>query len=170
MTIRSATDSSMLCVVGNFDVTAQTAVFAFPAGGTWYDYLNGSTFTATGTAQNLTLQPGEFHIYLNRNLTNAVVTSTGGTDTPGNQLIASVFPNPATAASVLEIEVPQTGNVQAELFNAAGQKMEIVLAQMFTRGKHRIPLTDKINKLPAGIYLLSIQAANKKTQVKLAIQ
>lgn len=40
--------------------------------------------------------------------------------------------------------------------------MEIVLAQMFTRGKHRIPLTDKINKLPAGIYLLSIQAANKK--------
>ena len=75
MTIRSATDSSMLCVIGNFDVTAQTGSFTFPAGGTWYDYLNGNTFTATGAAQNITLQPGEFHVYLNRNLINAVVTS-----------------------------------------------------------------------------------------------
>ena len=68
------------------------------------------------------------------------------------------------------LQMPVQPDTTTELFNAAGQKMATVLAQMFTRGKHRIPLTDKINKLPAGIYLLSIQAANKKTQVKLAIQ
>ncbi|HEY6063264.1 MAG TPA: alpha-amylase family glycosyl hydrolase, partial [Chitinophagaceae bacterium] len=50
MTIRSATDSSMLCVIGNFDVTPQTGSFTFPSGGTWYDYLNGNTITATGAA------------------------------------------------------------------------------------------------------------------------
>jgi len=170
MTIRSATDSSMLCVVGNFDVNAQSGNFTFPAGGTWYDYLNGNTFTATGSAQNLTLQPGEFHVYLNRNLTNAVVTSTGGTTNPANQLTGLVFPNPATAASVLEIDVPQTGKVYVDLFNGAGQKIQVIAAETYTKGKHRIPLNDKINNLPAGIYLLSIQAANKTTQVKLAIQ
>jgi hypothetical protein len=97
MTIRSALDSSMLCVVGNFDVTAQTGSFTFPVAGTWYDYLGGGTTTATGSAQNITLQPGEFHVYLNRNLTNAVITSTGSTGANVNQLQAEVYPNPVQA-------------------------------------------------------------------------
>jgi hypothetical protein len=29
--------------------------------------LNGTTITATGAAQSFTLQPGEYHVYLNRN-------------------------------------------------------------------------------------------------------
>ncbi len=170
LTIRSATDSSMLCVVGNFDVTAQAGTFTFPAAGTWYDYLNGSTITATGSSQSFTLQPGEFHIYLNRNLTNAVVTSSGGTNNPGNLLTATVLVNPVAANSVLELNVPQTGSVYASLFDATGKKIRQVLAENFSKGKHRLSIADKINNMPAGIYLLNIQSGNQTTMVKLAIQ
>jgi len=170
MTIRSATDSSMLCVVGNFDVTAQTGSFNFPVAGTWYDYLNGGTFTATGGAQNMTLQPGEFHVYLNRNLVNAVVTPVNTTITPANQLSASVYPNPARMNAVLELDLPLTGKIQVDLLNDLGQKVTTVFSGNLTRGQHRIQLSDKINTLPAGTYLLNVQSVNKATPVKLVIQ
>ena len=170
MTIRSATDSSMLCVIGNFDVTVQTGSFTFPSAGTWYDYLNAGTFTSTGSAQNITLQPGEFHVYLNRNLVNAVVTPVTNNNTPGNQLLVSVYPNPAQSNSVLDIDVPQTGKVQVDLLNSLGQKIATVFSGNLSRGKHTVPLSDKINNLPAGTYLLLVQFINKATPVKLVIQ
>jgi hypothetical protein len=170
MTIRSATDSSMLCVIGNFDVTAQTGSFTFPSGGTWYDYLNGNTITATGSAQNITLQPGEFHVYLNRNLTNAVITPVSGLNGSGNQLLATVYPNPATTNSVLDMYIPQNGNVLVDLLNNLGQKIKTIFSGTMARGKHSLDISDKINNVPAGVYLLRIQAANKVLQVKLVKQ
>lgn len=170
MIIRSATDSSDLCIVGNFDVTAQSANVTFPIAGTWYDYLQGGTFSATGTAQNLTLQPGEFHVYLNRNLTNAVVTPVTGINNPVNSLLATVYPNPATDNSVLEITVPATGKVQVDLWNATGQQIKPVFSGNLAKGKHQIILNDKINNLPPGIYLLKVNTAGQSKPVKLMIQ
>lgn len=64
MTINSA--AGKLVVVGNFDVVAQTGSVTFPSAGTWYDYLNPpATFSATGSSQSFTLQPGEYKVYLN---------------------------------------------------------------------------------------------------------
>jgi glycosidase len=172
MLIRSSTDSSMLMVVGNFDVTQQTVTVNFPVAGTWYDYLQGNTFTAVGGSQIITLQPGEFHVYLNRNLTNAVLTPVGNVNNPGNKLSASVFPNPASvsASSVLEINVPATGAARVELFNPLGQKISTVFAGVLTRGVQRIALTDKINNLPAGTYLLQIHTNTQQVPVKLILQ
>lgn len=170
LTLRSATDSSMLCVVGNFDVTAQTGTYTFPSAGTWYDYLNGGTFTSTGSAQNFNLQPGEFHIYLNRNLSNAVVTGGGGVTPAGNRFMANLYPNPAAANTVLEIDVPQTGIVTADLYDISGRRMGNLLSRSFSKGKHQVAMDGKISKLPAGIYMLSIRAATQTVQLKLAIQ
>ena len=170
LTIRSATDSSILCVIGNFEVTAQSGSFTFPSGGTWYDYLNGNTITATGTAQNITLQPGEFHVYLNRNLTNAVITPVSNNNTPGNQLFASIYPNPAKLNSFLDIDIPQNGTLLIEVLNSFGQKVSHVFSGNLSRGKHSLPLSDKINNLPAGTYLINIKSVNKSTSVKFVIQ
>lgn len=169
--LRSANDTSCVVVVGNFDVVQQSGTVTFPVAGTWYDYLNGGTFTATGTAQSFTLQPGEYRVLLNRNLTNAVVTSTGGSPTVSAAgLTASLFPNPANSNSVLEINVPETGKVQVELYNQLGQQIKTVFSDRLLKGNHRIPLTGKVDNLPAGSYLLTIQQAGVKVSVKMIIQ
>jgi hypothetical protein len=170
MTIRSATDSSMLCVVGNFDVTGQTGSFTFPAAGTWYDYLNGNTFTATGAAQSITLQPGEFHLYLNRNLTNAVTTPVIDINNPGNTLQLFVYPNPVEDNSVAEIYLPERGNMQMELWNAQGQKVTTIFTGTLAKGKHTISLSGKTNNLASGIYLLKVQTKNKSQSAKVLLQ
>lgn len=169
MMIRSATDSSMICVFGNFDVTAQTTTFSFPAAGTWYDYLGAANFTATGTSQSITLQPGEFHVYLNRN-TTGTGTNPGPGGTTSNELTALVAPNPATSLSALIINIPATGRTEVELLGLAGQRLRNVFTGQLTKGEHRIPLTDKINNLPAGIYVLKVHAANQSVSVKMIVQ
>jgi hypothetical protein len=170
LTIRSANDTSILCVIGNFDVVSQTASFTFPSGGTWYDYLNGNTITATGSAQNITLQPGEFHVYLNRNLTNAVITPVSGLNGSGNQLLATVFPNPATTNTFMDIYTPQNGNVVIDLLNNLGQKIKTIFSGTMTRGKHSFNLSDKISTIQSGVYLLKIQAGLNVLPVKLVKQ
>ncbi len=55
-------------VMGNFDVVSQTGSVTFPSAGTWTDYLNGAQITATGASQSFTLQPGEYHVYLNADI------------------------------------------------------------------------------------------------------
>jgi hypothetical protein len=166
ITLRSANDTSMLCVVGNFDVTAQTGTFTFPSAGTWYNYLTGNTFTATGSAQSITLQPGEFHVYTNRNLTNIVIPPPN----TGTQLTGKIFPNPISVASVLEMNLPATGKVQIDVYNFIGQKIKTILSESLAKGKYNVPLSDKINNLPSGAYLLRIVANNEEVSIKLVIQ
>jgi hypothetical protein len=168
--LRSAADSSQLVIVGNFDVTGQTSQVTFPTAGTWYDYLNENTFTATGSAQSITLQAGEFHIYLNRNLVNAVTTPVIDITTPRHTLAATVYPNPASTASILEVEIPETGKTQVVLINSLGQQLEVIFSGIMTKGKHRLALVDKINNLPAGLYLLKVQSKNETGLVKMMIQ
>lgn len=61
-------DGTDVEVVGNFDVVPQTVSLTFPAAGTWYDNLPGGSISLATTAYNVTLQPGEYHVYSNTQL------------------------------------------------------------------------------------------------------
>ena len=52
-------------VVGNFDVIAQPASIGFPATGTWYDNITGNSINVASLPYNITLAPGEYHLYSN---------------------------------------------------------------------------------------------------------
>lgn len=171
MRIRSATDSSCIVVIGNFDITAQTGSVTFPVSGTWYSYFSGATITSTGSAQSFTLQPGEYRVYLNRNLVSTIITAAGGGPAvPADQLAASVFSNPVTSNSILEINVPKTGMVQAMLYNSAGQQMGPVFSGSLVKGIRRISLAGKVENLPAGSYWIKITGANQSIAAKFVIQ
>ncbi|MGK2862589.1 MAG: alpha-amylase family glycosyl hydrolase, partial [Chitinophagaceae bacterium] len=174
--IRSAADSSQLILVGNFDVTNQTSQVLFPTAGTWYDYLNKTNFVATGTAQSITLQAGEFHLYLNRNLFNTdtipVIDTipTIDTTTPPNHFTAKVYPNPTNGSSVIEMEIAETGSTQIILINSGGQQSGTLFSGILTRGIHKFSLSGKINYMAKGIYLVKAQSKNQARVIKIMIQ
>src|SRR5437773_7905864 len=114
------TDTSKICVVGNFDVVSQTGSVTFQNAGTWYDYLDGTTFTATGAAQDIGLQPGEYHVYLNRNVVSTIATPVTSINIPGNNLLIKVYPNPVLKNAAIDVTVPESGKVEIDLFNVAG--------------------------------------------------
>ncbi len=66
-----------ITVVANFDVTAQTRTVSFQSTGAWHSFLSngtgsglngaeGSSINIASVNQSITLQPGEYHVYADR--------------------------------------------------------------------------------------------------------
>jgi len=157
-------------IIANFDVVSTVTPITFPSGGTWYDYLTGETVTATGASQLLPLLPGEYHVYLDHNITNVITTPVFDIDNPGTRFGAVAYPNPVTSRSVLELNVPETGNSRVDLYSITGKRVQTIYSGSLIRGVHRMPLLDKIDNLPGGIYLLRIQTKNHTRSLKILVQ
>ncbi|MBK8951117.1 MAG: T9SS type A sorting domain-containing protein [Chitinophagaceae bacterium] len=116
------------------------------------------------------MQPGEYHVYLNRNPGECSGYFNRGATAAGNVLAASVFPNPARSSSVLDLNMPETGNLKVELINASGQQLSTLFSQRLQKGNHQLPLVGKIENLSSGVYLLNIEAAGKKAVTRIIIK
>jgi 1,4-alpha-glucan branching enzyme len=167
--LQITTDSSKICVVGNFDVVSQTGSVSFQNAGTWYDYIDGSTISATGTAQSITLQPGEYHVYLNRNVASGLVTAIPPINSNRNGLFVNVYPNPAAQDVAIDINLTESGNVQIDLLNVAGQKLVNIYSGFLSRGAHRISFANN-KRLPAGLYLLQMNTKTLTGSVRLILK
>jgi hypothetical protein len=119
--------------------------------------------------QTIPLQPGEYHVYLSKNIVNAVTTPVTDIDGPGDVLAAAVYPNPAMAGSVLRLTIPAATQVNAELQTMQGQAIRTVFSGRLSAGEHRVSLTDKINNLAAGIYMLKINSGRQHQYIKILI-
>ncbi len=126
-------------VVGNFDVTVATGSVQFQHVGTWYDYLTGQTVAATGNSQTISLQPGEYHVYLDRNITN-ILTPVTDLDNQGKNTRLSIYPNPVTSNSTIEYELPLNTEVTFSLLNVNGQRISQLQAGFKAKGVHQLPL------------------------------
>ena len=168
--LQVTTDTSNICIIGNFDVNTTTGTVTFQNAGTWYDYLNGNTFTATGTPQTISLQPGEFHLYLNRNVTNVVTTPVTNINNQSLTFKVNIYPNPLIQNGVLEIENEESGPASMQLYNESGQKVFERSLGVLAKGLHKISLgkSERKNFSP-GIYLLRISVKNSAQTKKLLL-
>jgi 1,4-alpha-glucan branching enzyme len=167
--LQVTTDTSKICVIGNFDVVSQTANVTFQNSGTWYDYIDGSTITATGSAQSITLQPGEYHVYLNRNVVSNIATPVSSIRIPGNTLSIKSNPNPIWKNSVVNVTIPESGKVEIDLLSVSGQKLMTVYSGFLGKGDHRINFENN-GRLPAGLYALQASTKNSRTTIKIILE
>src|SRR5688572_11309801 len=168
--LQVTTDTSNVCVIGNFDVNTTTSTITFQNAGTWYDYLNGNTFTATGTPQTISLQPGEFHVYLNRNVTNVVTTPVTNINNQPATFKVNVYPNPLIENGILEIENEELGAASMQLYDEAGQKVFEKSLGVLVKGVHKISLDKNERKsFSPGIYLLRISVKNRVQTKKILL-
>jgi hypothetical protein len=156
------TDSSKVMAVGNFDVTATTGSVSFPGSGTWYNVLDGTPFNATGGAQSITLQPGEYKVWINRNLQAAAppVTPTP-VDVAALEFMA--YPNPVRADFVLKIRNPEAGRVTVRMYNSMGQWVATLQDGVLAKGEHILNFNRRNFSLNSGMYYLKA-VSEKGTQ------
>ena len=167
--LTTANDTSDLMVIGNFDVIPQTGTVTFPTAGTWYDYFGNFIHTATGAAQGFTLQPGEFHIYTNRNVNNLTTTPVTNVPWNGNTLEAKIYPNPVVNGSYsLEIQLPQTGKTSVELYNNVGQYISTVYSGLLTNGTRVLSLPSL--QTSKGVYFLKVISKDKTKTIGITLQ
>ncbi|HEX2533934.1 MAG TPA: T9SS type A sorting domain-containing protein, partial [Chitinophagaceae bacterium] len=161
------TDSSRMLVVGNFDVVPQTATVTFAQAGTWYGYLDSTTFTATGSAQNIILQPGEYRVYLNRNVHQ--LANTPVRNVPGGEaaLQASAFPNPVASSCTIAFTLPRSGTVQLDLVDNNGRVLRQLQSRFYPRGTHRAVFSRKELTLVPGIYFIRLRTGEQTKTISL---
>jgi hypothetical protein len=168
-TLQINDDALKVVVVGNFDLSARTTSVNFPATGTWYSYLTRTSLNVSGASASITLQPGEYHVYLNKDLSNTLVTSIF---TPANNILSgefSLYPNPVKTGSKLKYEIKKAGEVYIEIQDITGAKIGKVFSGLKFAGKHELVLDQSvIQKLngKAGPFLLSIRTANEQKTIK----
>ncbi len=168
-TLQINDDSLKIVVVGNFDLSAKTTSVNFPATGTWYSYLTRTSINVSGATSSITLQPGEYHVYLNKDLSNTLVTSIFN---PVNNIMTgefNLYPNPVKIGSKLKYELKRSGEVYIEIQDINGGRIGKVFSGLKPAGKHELILDQSIiQKLNgrSGHYLLSIRTAFDQKTIK----
>ena len=141
--------------VGNFGVTENSITVNFPSTGTWYDYFSETTIEVTTSEMELTLEPGEYHLFSTREFEQPhVVTETSSLSQPDE---INVYPNPAT--DFVMIQSPSK-LVQANLYSIQGSLIYNIKTQ---DNSTTIPL----NNLKDGIYILKIKSDSSSKTIKL---
>ncbi len=169
-----------IMVIGNFDVTAQTSTVTFPVNGPWYNFLSGGVRVATGTAETITLQPGEYYVYVDRNAADIVLSLP--TNTPQNIIRRDssgyidnykirIYPNPSVQPATIEYSLLQSGNLNMTLTDINGKELVSFYNGFKSKGTYTITAMDYINsaKLSTGIYLLQTSFNGKRRTIKYMV-
>jgi hypothetical protein len=172
-TLTITSDSLNIVVIGNFDVTAQTGTVTFPSSGTWYNYLSTGTHAATGIAESITLQPGEYYVYTNKNVTNSVVTAVNNNPVnSSNDLSVHVYPNPIQSSATIQYTLPESGNVNISVLDLNGRRLSNLINGFKTKGTQTFLLNQNIfrtNVISNGMYFIEIELNGRKKLEKVFI-
>jgi 1,4-alpha-glucan branching enzyme len=163
--MRVSGDTSFIVVVGNFDVMPVTGSVIFQNPGTWTDYLTNATITATGASQQISLQPGEFHVYTMHANTFVAVP---GMQVSGTTLDARVYPNPAHGVFNMDLYLPESGYTVISLYNSAGQSVGQLKKSFMLKGEQTIVVPAR--QMAKGNYYVRIQNKNHVKVVPLILQ
>jgi 1,4-alpha-glucan branching enzyme len=162
-------DSIKLVIIGNFDLTPQTSSVSFPSDGIWYSvYSNKYQGVLNGTA-SITLQPGEYIVYANKNISTQVITDVIDVNMPVLDMATRLYPNPLKNTSVLEYSLPESGKVSIRAYTMQGQDAGVIFSGFQQKGPQKVSIFKNNLMNTPGVYLLSIQLNQKQKIQKILI-
>ena len=162
-TIRLEKGGLVVVVVGNFGLTERTSTPPLAAGETWYDMV-GSGAVAGGSA--LTLAPGEWRVYANRDV--GIVTAGEGAAPAGPAFgLDAVFPNPTAARANVRYSLPEAGDVRVEALDVLGRRVALLADGPQAAGAH-VAAFDA-SALPAGVYVLRLTAGGLTATARITV-
>ncbi len=115
----TAASGMRVTVVANLDVVPQTRSITFQTAGNWYNYLgngtgagingtSGNTFNLASANQSITLQPGEYHVYIYQPSNIYTFIGSGNWNDAANWIYNTMPPTPLPSGSEIIVS-PQSG-------------------------------------------------------------
>ena len=165
-------DNSMdVTIIGNFDVNPGSINPTFQKAGWWYDYFTGDSLNVTNTNSNISLQPGEYHLYTSKKLLRPdFVTGVSKIVNPDNFSKINIFPNPSSANSMAEMKVKLSSPVKSSriiIYDLTGRKVKTVYQGSLKKGQNMINLD--LNGIGQGLYIVTVQTLNRRIVSKLIV-
>ncbi|MET3025091.1 alpha-amylase family glycosyl hydrolase [Flavobacterium sp. UW10123] len=134
-------------ILANFETTAQNMIPGFQYTGAWYNLMDNSTINVTNVNAPITIAPGEYRIYGNKQANLAIEDFE-----KGNQV--SLYPNPVADYFTLGFTASKV-----DIYSITGQ-----LVKTFnTNGNTEYQFS--VNDLTSGLYLVKTFDENNKVRV-----
>lgn len=139
----SSTDLNAI-IVANFDVASRTPFVLFQHTGTWYDFFSGDSIQIDQVAQNISFQPGEYHIYLDKRLLPHSLDQGSAVQPVRHESMAyRLFPNPVNAGGWLHLSADDVAIDSVRIYHRDGRP---IAYERISVSEHGLSL-----RLPSGI-------------------
>ena len=156
-------------VIGNFDVINQSGSPSFQSTGWWYNFFTGDSINVTDPNMSMSLAPGEFHIYTDRSLTTPDVTLSTFDQIERHPFRMRLAPNPASTFTEVSYILPESEEVKIRVMDLQGRVLSQESLGRQIAGEHL--WTWEVNdKLPAGMYLIQMQAGELQEQSRVMVR
>lgn len=128
--------------------------------GWWYEYYTGDSVFYNGFPVNtITLQPGEYRLYLNQYVPLPPGVIISGTNEQAGFLSGmEVYPNPAGAIFAVDFALRESAQVQTQVFDFTGRLVASVPPTALPAGEHQIEI--ETAGWPAGVYQVVLRDSN----------
>ena len=163
--IRLSHGEEKVVIVGNFGVGTTTGTITFPEDGQWFDYLNKTELQVTGGALELSLSPGAFHIFTNRDFSR-LVTSNERKETlavKASFALLPNYPNPFNPSTQITFSLAKYGATSLRVYDLLGREVATLVDKPMSQGSHTIQFSG--TGLSSGVYYVRlVQGSNSQTQ------
>ncbi|MEZ4883676.1 MAG: alpha-amylase family glycosyl hydrolase [Chitinophagales bacterium] len=157
-------------IVGNFDVVQKTKLVTFTKFGTWYDFLTGEELEILDTFRDVTLAPGEFHIYTSAPLpspADILMTSIEDHEVLTAKYQIRHFPNPFQQTATIEYALPKAANVSVRIFNVLGEEIEVLFEGKQNAGLQSLQWN--ASDFPNGTYFYQVDIEGERVSDRLLL-
>ncbi len=117
-TIQLSVDTMHVTLVGNFDVSSQTATVNFAQTGTWHEYFSGDKFNVASTTMQIELNPGAYMLFADKPFSDFSELTPVTIEELKNDV--ALYPNPATDKFFIQTQEPVK---RVEIYDLTGRKV-----------------------------------------------
>jgi hypothetical protein len=154
--IRLNSPGMNVLVMANIGLTEEPVAANFAHTGDWYEYYTGQTLSVSNTTAPITLQPGEYRLYLDQQVDlPAWVVFTGTEEISGALNGLSVYPNPGSDRLMLDFSLLQNSRVRLDIRDLSGRAVATFGDYDLPSGDHHVELDAA--QWPSGLYFISVQ-------------
>ena len=156
-TLTHASSGEAALVISNFDVVPKTVSLQFPDSGRWYDVFEGTTVDLVLRSLPLTLPPGTFRVFMNREpRVNPLTVDRERPEVsfPTTVQLGQNWPNPFNPETIISYTMPSSGRVRLDVFTVMGQHIVTLMDDVVSAGTHTVPF--RAEGLVSGTYFYRI--------------
>jgi glycosidase len=162
-------DSIKLVVLGNFDVNPATANVAFPSDGIWYSMYSNKYQSVVGGSASVTLQPGEYYVYANKNISTVTITNVLNKDMPELKIPVTITPNPLRSSATINYQLTESGQLSIQAYDMNGNDCGVLYTGYKQKGSQQFIINKNARMQMPGMYFISITLNQKQKINKLLI-
>ncbi|MDD3738401.1 MAG: alpha-amylase family glycosyl hydrolase [Lentimicrobiaceae bacterium] len=157
-TIQLSDTANNIVVVGNFDVTQQTANVVFQRTGTWYELFSGDTIIIDNVNQSIRLNAGDYKLY-----SDIKIDFPYQKKSPESLLLNfSIYPNPTYGDANILLHVKDNSKISLRAFSVDGSNVHDIFNGVMS-GNNNI----KWQAPKKGLYIVELTIGNFKKMAKL---